>query len=180
MTLLSRSFDASFANYAADRKYTSVYLQPYNNFPIAWHSRNQNFLALSTASDEYITLAASTQAILPSKRMLVQTGITPDAMVSLHKYNQAATDMMPKQFGTKMRKLIDLRCRFLQDSTAQERLSMQHVPAAKEKADKFTKTLRRVILNTQFQLIGVDDDQTKHDAAQGEYEGLLATAGGQP
>lgn len=139
ITLLSGYSDSSFENDLADRKSTPGYLLTFNHSPVAYHFKNKNIVALSTAEAEYISLAAAIQAILAIKRMILQIGVTSDAMVALHTDNKAVGDMMAKPFGTKIRKFFDLRHRFLQDSIEQGLdsieqglLAIKHVPVAKK------------------------------------------------
>lgn len=87
---------------------------------------------------------------------------------------------MDKPFRNKMRKSIDLRHHFLQDSTDQRLLVIKHAPASKQKSAMFTETLKHVMFNTQCQMMGVEDDQTKHGTAPGECGGLTTPAVVQP
>lgn len=98
--------DASFTNYAAERKSTPVYLSPYTNSPVARHSRKHNIVALRTSEAEYIALAVATQSLMASKIMVVHIAITVDAIVSLHTDKQVTQYMISKPFGRKMRKFI--------------------------------------------------------------------------
>lgn len=65
--------------------------------------------------------------------------------------------MMQVRAGTKIRNVIDIRHHFIQYKIFKYKMKVRHVPDAQQKADNFTKPLRRLEFNRQKYLIGVQD-----------------------
>lgn len=73
--------------------------------------------------------------------------------------NHVARYMMYKTIGTNRRKFIDLRRHFLCFLVTEGKFLITIVPAAAHKADIFTKTLYKVLLQIQGQQLGLTDHQ---------------------
>lgn len=113
--------------------------------------KNRNLVSLSTAEARYIALAASTEAVVSAKRMLITLKTTD----TIKTDNQAAFDSLDEPVCTKIRKFIDLRHYSLQGKTNSFHLVVPHVPAVQHSADMFSKSLKRVIFGARLRLVGI-------------------------
>lgn len=124
---------------------------------MAWYLRKQNLVVLITADPKHISLATAAQAMAVTKHTIIQIGITAGMKLSLDTDNHATRNMISKPFRTTMSQFNGLLHRRLKDIIAHGRLTITHVAAAMQKVDKFTKTLKSVIFETQCKMLAVQD-----------------------
>jgi hypothetical protein len=107
---------------------------------VAWSSKKQNSVALSTAEVEYITAGACCAQILYMKQSLLDYGVVLDR-VPLLCDNESAVKIANNLVQHSRTKHIDIRHHFLQDHVAKGDIVLCGVRIEEQLADIFTKLL---------------------------------------
>lgn len=157
MKLLQGYCDTSFGGDMADRRSTSGMVICYNGSPIHWASKKQTMVVMSTAEDEYISLAAAAQRFQATRRLCRESGLMAAVPCRLKKDNLAVVEMLEKPHGTKRRKFIDLRNQLLQQLINTQAVQALNVRAVHQKADLLAKVLQRVMLTRKCTAISCED-----------------------
>lgn len=165
--------DASYAADTTDRKSTSGMLITYNGGPVAWYSRKQSLIAMSTAEAEYIAVAAAIQNANTMHRIMEQAGLWQAAPSTIKTDNKATVEMISKPHGTKRRKFIDLRHHYIRQQLDTGRTSVIHVPGQEQKADIMTKPLQRVAFQKQCEILHMAAMPQHHAAPDSRQPGGL-------
>lgn len=134
--------DASFPGQLGDRHSTSGIVDTCNVAPIFFQSKRHEIMAMSTAYEDYIAIAASIQNITAIQLLWTDTGPMTSQPISLKTYNEYAMAMLYKRYGTKRRKFFDLRHAFIQDHLSNNSIRIWNATAAYQKADLYTKPLQ--------------------------------------
>ncbi|POM60455.1 polyprotein [Phytophthora palmivora] len=122
----------SDADWAGDKeaKSTSGGVLVLNGMPIAWYSKKQSTVALSTAEAEYI-----------AGLLWCKTACGKNDNVILHIDNQSAIKNMENDVTTARMKHINIKFHFIRDAVHSKAVEVRYCPTAEMKADIFTKPL---------------------------------------
>uniref|UniRef100_A0A0K8T576 Reverse transcriptase Ty1/copia-type domain-containing protein n=1 Tax=Lygus hesperus TaxID=30085 RepID=A0A0K8T576_LYGHE len=133
--------DSDWAGDQQDRKSTSgTAIFIYGNL-IAWSSRKQQTVALSTAEAEYLA-AASTATDLVHFRQLACEVTRSDKVYPVLKIdNQSAICLIKNYENSKRSKHIDIRAHFIKDQVEKQIISVEYVPTDHNVSDILTKAL---------------------------------------
>jgi hypothetical protein len=118
---------------------------------VAWSSKKQNFVALSTAEAEYISVGACCAQILYMKQSLLDYGVVLDR-VPLLCDNESAVKIANNPVQHSRTKHIDSRHHFLRDHVAKGDIVLCGVRSEEQLADIFTNLL----MKTSFVGFGVN------------------------
>lgn len=134
--------DSDFAGCLATRRSTTGYVLFIDRTPVAWCSRRQDIVALSTAEAEYIAAAECGKEIIYVKS-LINEMLNIDVDAVLHVDNQSAINMLKSGQIRKRSKHIDVRFHFISEKIRNKIFSIKYCPTQNQVADIFTKPLKR-------------------------------------
>ncbi|KAJ8548738.1 hypothetical protein ON010_g10934 [Phytophthora cinnamomi] len=144
----------SDADWAGDKdtKSTSGGLLTINAMPIAWHSKKQSTVALSTAEAEYIAGATAVQDCLWVKQLLDELDLRgKDDNIDLYIDNQSAIKNMENDVTTARMKHINIKFQFIRDTIRKKQITVTYCPTTVMKADIFTKPLGKTLHERNLQ-----------------------------
>ena len=132
--------DADWAGNVDDRKNTSGGCFYIGNCLVAWMSKKQNSVSLSTAEAEYIAAGSCCSQLLWIKKMLRDYGIDQGTMVVFCD-NTSAINISKNPVLHSRTKHIDIRHHFIRDLVEDKVVSLEYVPTEGQIADILTKPL---------------------------------------
>jgi hypothetical protein len=130
--------NADYVGCTVYRKSTSVTYQYLGRSLIPWSSRKQNFIALSTAEEEYVTTDSCYAQLLWMRQTLKDYGYTMN-QVSLLCFNESAIKIIYNPCEHSRTKHIDIQHHFLRDHAIQGDIIICHVQTNEQLTDIFTK-----------------------------------------
>lgn len=142
---LSCYSDADWGSNVIDRKSYSGYVLFFAGGPIAWESKKQDIVALSSMEAEYIAMCQAVKEISFHRSLLFELDIE-----NVHKQpttlfcdNQGAQYLTKSHMTLKRSKHIDIRFHYIKDKYNSNEISLSYVPTDKNIADIFTKSLSK-------------------------------------
>jgi hypothetical protein len=132
--------DSDFAGCRVDHKSTSCGCHFLGRSLVAWSSKKQNFVALSTAEAEYISAGACCAQILYMKQSLLDYGVVLDR-VSLLCDNESVVKIPNNLVQHSRTKNIGIRHHFLRNHVAKGDIVLCGIRSEEQLADIFTKPL---------------------------------------
>jgi len=116
-----------------------------NNGAIAWKSRRQPTVALSTMESEYMALTEATKELKWIRTLLAELGHSNESAVkpptTLFSDNQSAIALANNPVSHARVKHIDLRHHFVREAIADRIIWVQYIPTDEMTADSLTKAL---------------------------------------
>lgn len=148
--------DADWAGDSNDRKSMSGSVTLYCNKAVAWFSRKQNCIALSTVEAEYIAGATSACDLLYMKG-LYQDISGPECEVKcvLLIDNKGAIQLSKSLENSKRTKHIDIKFHFLKDLTDKKEIDIEYVSTDCNLSDMMTKSLSNEKLLTMKKCLNI-------------------------
>jgi hypothetical protein len=138
--------DADWAGDMDTRRSTTGYVVMLNNGAIAWKSRRQPTVALSTMESEYMALTEATKELKWVRTLLAELGYSngkTNQPTDLFSDSQSAIALAKNPVSHARAKHIDLRHHFIREAIQDRIIWVQHVPTAEMTADSLTKALGR-------------------------------------
>ena len=132
--------DFDWAGNANDRKSTTRGCFYVEANLVAWMSKKQNYISLSTAKAEYIAARSYCSQLLWMKKLLSDYGIPQDTMV-VYCDNSSARDISKNPVQHSKTKHIELRYHFIRDLVEKKIVILEYIPTDRQNADIFTKPL---------------------------------------
>jgi len=132
--------DADWAGNDDDRKRTSEGCFYVGNNLVAWMSKKQTSISLSTAEAEYITAGSCCTQLLWMKTLLGDYEFYQDTMI-INCDNTSAINISNNPVQHSRTKHIDIRTHFLRDLVESEVVSLSFIPTENQLADILTKPL---------------------------------------
>lgn len=132
--------DADFGGCRIDRKSTSGACFFLGDSLIAWSSRKQSSVALSTAESEYVAAASCCSQLLWIVATLKDYGVSLEK-VPLLCDNTSAICIAKNPVQHSRTKHIEIRFHFLRDNYEKGNVALHHVDTEHQLADIFTKPL---------------------------------------
>lgn len=146
--------DADFGG-SDDRKSTSGFIAQVNNAPIAWYSRKQSIVMLSTMEAEYVGLASAVQEGLFIKQLFDSIKMC-DVELKVYVDNQSCIQYcMNERSPRRNTKHIDIKFHFVKDLVAKEIVKLDYVQTGKNAADICTKALMKIKHQEMLELVGI-------------------------
>ncbi|XP_019173231.1 PREDICTED: uncharacterized protein LOC109168701 [Ipomoea nil] len=140
--------DADWAGNADDRKSTSGGCFFIGKNLVAWLSKKQNSISLSTAEAEYIAAGSCCTQLLWMRQMLIDYGIEQQSM-TLFCDNTSAINISKNPVQHSRTKHIDIRHHFIRELVEEKEIIMEYTSTDKNLADLFTKPLDK----SRFELL---------------------------
>jgi hypothetical protein len=154
--MLAGYSDADWAGNADDRKSTSGGCFYVRTNLVAWMSRKQALISLSTVEAEYIAAGSCCTQLLWMKKLLCDYGFTQDTMV-IHCDNTSPINIskyLVQHFRTKY---IDIRHHFIRDLVESREVALMFIPTENQLADILTKPLDGSRFQSLRKAIGICD-----------------------
>ncbi|MBW0536862.1 hypothetical protein O181_076577 [Austropuccinia psidii MF-1] len=129
--------DASWGGEHA-RSTSGFIIKAFGN-PIAWNSRRQTIVAMSTCAAEYVALSEASQLLAVIR--LIATQIDPTIQLSIKCDNRAAILITEDNLSKKKTKYLDRAFYFVNDFVRQYNVKLEWIPTMDQHADALTKSL---------------------------------------
>ena len=126
------------------RKWTSGHILLVNKAPVAWTSKRQPIIALSTCEAELIALSQATMDVLYIRHILAEFKLISEAPTTIHCDNLSAIQLVtqPHARSASRTKHIDTRYKFARQQQQEfQAIRVVYVQSAKNLADGLTKPL---------------------------------------
>ncbi|PNX67789.1 cationic amino acid transporter 1-like protein, partial [Trifolium pratense] len=147
--------DSNWCGDANDRKSTAGYLSLLNNAPIAWCSKKESVVALSSCEAEYIaTSLCACQAIWLVNLMEEMTG-EDHGSVTMNIDNISAINLAKNPVAHGKSKHIEMRFHYLREQVNNGRLCLQHCKSEEQIADIMTKSVQTELFKRMRNMIGL-------------------------
>lgn len=133
--------DADWGSDANDRKSYTGYVLFMGGGPIAWESRKQSVVALSSMEAEYIALCQGTKEVCFHRGLLQELGFNESNPTTILCDNQGAQFLVKNPTVQKKSKHIDIRYHYVREKYDQKAVDIKYVTSGENAADIFTKVL---------------------------------------
>ncbi|KAH9078212.1 hypothetical protein Ae201684P_019303 [Aphanomyces euteiches] len=133
--------DADWAGNKTNRRSTSGCLMTVNGSSVAWYSKQQAVVALSTMEAEYIASSVGVQECLWIDQLMVELKLKNVAPTQLWNDNQSALKTMENDMAKSRAKHIDIRFHFIRDAVKSNKVRTGYCETGKMPADILTKPL---------------------------------------
>ena len=118
--------DADWTGSVNDRKSISGRYFYVGNNLVAWHSKKQNFISLSTAEAKYIAVGSCCTQLLQMRQMLSDYGLEQN-VIPLLCDNMSAISISKNPIQQSCTKHIDIRYHFIRDLVEEKVISLEHI-----------------------------------------------------
>jgi len=123
------------------RRSLTGFLVTLGGSPVAWKTKKQGTVSLSSAEAEYRAMATATSELIWIKAFLAAMGVFLDKPMQLFCDNQAALHIAKNPVFHERTKRIEIDCHFVRDRLLSGDLVTKYVPSKYQVADIFTKAL---------------------------------------
>ncbi|KIL57786.1 hypothetical protein M378DRAFT_87411, partial [Amanita muscaria Koide BX008] len=134
--------DADWAN-SLDRKSVSGYVFTIAGGAVAWGSKKQTTVALSTAEAEYVAAVHSAKQVMWFKSLFTELDYSLTDIFTIMSDNQAAVSIAHHPEFHARTKHMDISLQFLRDHIQKKDLAISYIPTHENVADILTKGLPR-------------------------------------
>ena len=155
------SFTDSDWAMADNRKSVSSYIIECGGGPIAWSSKQQAIVALSSCEAEYLSCSYCARQIIWLRSLFDELGFKQPTATILHCDNQGTVACSHDPHSHSRMKHIDIRAHFIRDCVNDGVIDVTHIPGVENPADLLTKPLDKTIHRKWLQRIRLDVDQSK-------------------
>ena len=135
--------DVDWASCVDDRKSTSGDAFYLGKSLVAWLSKKQTSISLSTAEAEYIAIAACCTQVRWMKQTLQDMKVSIDEPISIKCDNTSAISISKNILLHSKEKHIPIKYHFLREQVAQKIVKMEYVPEKEQTTNIFTKPLAK-------------------------------------
>uniref|UniRef100_A0A2M4CV35 Putative pol polyprotein n=1 Tax=Anopheles darlingi TaxID=43151 RepID=A0A2M4CV35_ANODA len=136
--------DADWAGDHATRKSTTGYVLFYGGGAVAWGSRRQNCVSLSSMEAEYVAITESCQETLWIRRLLRDLGEEQLGATFIHEDNQGCISFAQSGKISKRSKHIETKEFFVRDLIDRKEIELRYCPTEDMIADILTKALGNI------------------------------------
>lgn len=133
--------DADWAGDPASRRSTTGFVFFLGCGPIAWVSRRQSCVSLSSMEAEYISLSDACQELTWLRRLMADLGEQQRGATTVFEDNQSCLSFVHAERATKRSKHIDTRRHFIKDLSERGEVKLLYCPSEQMTADALTKPL---------------------------------------
>ena len=138
---MSSMVDASFANCPLTKRSYFGYLVRYGDNPIAWRSKLEASVALSTRDSELMAAVHCVRHVLGLRFFLSDLGLLAPGASTVMIDNTASLDGVCNDKNHKDSHYMAYKLAWLRDQVADLLVDLQHIPSKDNQSDLFTKVL---------------------------------------
>ena len=157
--------NSDFAGNTEDRRSTSGYAFHLGTGVIAWASKKQSIVTLSSAEAEYVAgTTAACQAVW-MRRILKDLMQAQDGPTTIYCDNKSAIALSKNHVFHKRTKHIDTRYHFIRELVNNREINLQHCRSEDQFADIFTKPLAQEqfeILREALGIVNIHDVDSRN------------------
>ncbi|KAJ4719028.1 Retrovirus-related Pol polyprotein from transposon TNT 1-94 [Melia azedarach] len=158
--LLVGYIDSDIAGDVDTRKSTTGYLMTLSGRAVAWQSRLQKYVALSTTEAEFIAATEACKELLWMKRFLQELDFKQQQYVVFCD-NQSAIHLSKNSSFHAKSKHIDVRYHWLRDALNDNMFELEKIHTNHNASDILTKTLPREKLEVCCSIAGLENPSTQ-------------------
>lgn len=155
--------DADWVGNSRDRKSNSGLLMMFGGGLVAWGTRKQICVALSSTEAEFVALAEGCQELIWTRRLLEEVGEAALGPTTVHEDNQSCMKLVDSDKIERRSKHIETRYFFVRDLQEKGIIRLQYCPTEDMLADLMTKPLARIKLENLRMEIGIRSDQIEEE-----------------
>ena len=134
--------DSDYAGCLEDRKSTSGYVFMLSSGAVAWSSRKQPIVTLSTTEAEFVAAAACSCQAVWMKRIMQKLGYDGSKSTTIYCDNSSAIKLSKNPVMHGRSKHIDVRFHFLRELAREGIVHLKHCGTQEQIADVLTKPLK--------------------------------------
>ena len=138
-----------------DRNITSGGVFYLGKIMVAWLSKKQTSISLSTTEAEYIAVASCCTQVMWMKQTLQDMKVSIDEPISIECDNTSAISISKNPVLHSKTKHIPVKYHFLREQVAQKVVKLEYVPKKEQTTDIFTKPLARELFEYLRDKLGV-------------------------
>jgi hypothetical protein len=155
-TVLVGHSDADWATDQNDRTSTRGYVIFFCGSVVAWGSRKDDDVAVSSVNSEYVAMCHLLIKMLGLANTLTEASLQPSVPLQLYSDSQGAIKnaQCPDKTFSSVRH-VDLKCHFVTRSVAQGKVQLRFVPSGENRSDIFTKILSGPVHERLRALLGL-------------------------
>lgn len=155
--------DADWGGEKASGLSTTGMLVLYNGSPIAWSSRKQQTVALSSTEAEYVAASETTRQVEWERNVLRALLFTPTLPPTpLHIDNRTAIQLIGEDNTTDRRKHINIKYHYIRQQAANDSIKPLWVSTEHQLADIFTKPLPVLTFVKLRDIVRNEDETQEH------------------
>lgn len=147
--------DSDFAGDIDGRKSTSGYVFLLNGAAVAWSSKKQPIITLSTTEAEYVAASACASQAIWFQRILEELSYSYGESTVIMCDNTSTIKLSKNPVFHGRCKHIGVRFHFLRDLVNEGVIRLEHCTSQEQAADIFTKPLTREVFETMRYKLGV-------------------------
>jgi hypothetical protein len=147
--------DADWANCVDERKITSGGAFFLGDSLVAWLSKKQGSVSLSTIEAEYIATATCCTQVLWMIQTLADLEVKYTAPIPIHCDNTSAISVSKNPVFHSKTKHIPIKYHFLREQVTNQIVQVHDIPTTEQIADIFTKPLAKTTFEYLRQKLGV-------------------------
>lgn len=147
--------DADWGGSTDDRRSFTGYTFIMCGGAVAWDSRKQRTVALSTTEAEYMALSEAAKEAVHIQRFLLELGAIEVGPTKLFNDNVSAQKLATNPVFHARTKHIDIRHHFVREVVESGQVTLEHVASDEMPADVLTKALTRPKHNRCVDLLGL-------------------------
>src|SRR5882724_1070542 len=148
--------DANYAEDPRDQRSTSGFVFMLANGPIAWKSKKQASVALSTTKAEYYALGIACQEAVWIKQLCQELLMTFGGPIDIYMDNTGAVALSDNPVFHNQSKHIDIRWHFVRDLVRSKVLRTSHIPGVQNGANFLMKALNHYEHEQCLCLLGME------------------------
>jgi len=152
---LTAYLDVDWANCVDERKRTSGGAFFLGESLVAWHSKKQGSISLSTTEAEYIAVATYCTQVLWMIHTLADLEVKYTAPIPIHCDNTSAISVSKNPVFHSKTKHIPIKYHFLREQVTNQIVQVHYIPTTEQIADIFTKSLAKTLFEYLRQKLGV-------------------------
>jgi hypothetical protein len=147
--------DADYAGNFQTRQSTSGFIFLLNGGPVAWSSRRQPCVALSTTEAEFIAACEATKEGIWIRRLLLELFPEWNKPIPIKCDNQSAIELIKNPRFHQRTKHVDIRFHFIREHQEAKEIEVAYISTNNQLADPFTKPLPNPRFSNLRSLIGI-------------------------
>ena len=147
--------DADWASDRIDRKSISGYVFILGGGAIAWSSKKQQTVALSSTEAEYMALTRASQHAVWLRKFFSAAGFPQNGPSQILLDNRSALDLAYNPEFHDRSKHIDMRHHWIRDILAADLVTLEWIPTSEMVADTLTKSLPRPLFQKFAESMGM-------------------------